>query len=127
MRTHLASLVEDFRSHATETAVVSHRGVRRYATTYGDLAQLTGRFAAELERRGILPGERVVLWGENSADWIAAFFACLLRGVLAVPLDAAGSTHFAERVEGESKMTLRVQLESALMPFLLRYRARWRG
>jgi dolichol-phosphate mannosyltransferase len=35
--------------------------------------------------------------------------------------------HFAERHEGESKMNLRVQLESALMPFLLRYRARWRG
>jgi dolichol-phosphate mannosyltransferase len=30
--------------------------------------------------------------------------------------------HFAERSEGESKMNLRVQLESALMPFLLRYR-----
>jgi long-chain acyl-CoA synthetase len=101
MRTHLASLVEDFRSHATETAVVSHRGVRRYATTYGDIANLAGRFAAELERRGILSGERVVLWGENSADWIAAFFGCLLRGVLAVPLDAAGSAHFAQRVVAE--------------------------
>jgi dolichol-phosphate mannosyltransferase len=32
--------------------------------------------------------------------------------------------HFAERREGESKMSLRVQLESALMPFLLRRRAR---
>jgi dolichol-phosphate mannosyltransferase len=30
--------------------------------------------------------------------------------------------HFAERNEGESKMSLRVQLESALMPFFLRYR-----
>jgi dolichol-phosphate mannosyltransferase len=30
--------------------------------------------------------------------------------------------HFAERREGESKMSLRVQLESALMPILLRYR-----
>lgn len=30
--------------------------------------------------------------------------------------------HFAERSEGESKMSLRVQLESALMPFMLRYR-----
>jgi dolichol-phosphate mannosyltransferase len=30
--------------------------------------------------------------------------------------------HFAERHEGESKMSLRVQLESALMPFTLRYR-----
>jgi dolichol-phosphate mannosyltransferase len=30
--------------------------------------------------------------------------------------------HFAERTEGESKMSLRVQLESALMPFFLWYR-----
>ena len=101
MRTHLASLVEDFRANATETAVVSHRGVRRYATTYGDLAQLAGRFSAELDRRGILPGDRVLLWGENSAEWIAAFFGCLLRGVLAVPLDAAGSTAFGQRVLAE--------------------------
>jgi dolichol-phosphate mannosyltransferase len=32
--------------------------------------------------------------------------------------------HFAERRDGESKMSLRVQLESALIPFLLRRRAR---
>jgi dolichol-phosphate mannosyltransferase len=32
--------------------------------------------------------------------------------------------HFADRREGESKMSLKVQLESALMPFALRRRAR---
>jgi dolichol-phosphate mannosyltransferase len=31
--------------------------------------------------------------------------------------------HFAERRDGDSKMNLRVQLESALVPFLLRRRA----
>ena len=98
MRTHLASLVEDFRNHANETAVVSHRGIRRYPTTYGELAQLAGRFAAEVDRRAIAPGDRVLLWGANSAEWIAAFFGCLLRGVVAVPLDAAGAPEFAVRV-----------------------------
>ena len=98
MREHLASLVEEFRSHAGETAVVAHRGNRRYATTYGELAGIAGRFAAELERRGVAPGERVALWGENSAEWIGVFFGCLLRGVIAVPLDAAGSSEFAGRV-----------------------------
>jgi long-chain acyl-CoA synthetase len=78
--------------------VVAHRGNRRYVTTYGELAQLSGQFAAELERRGIAAGERVVLWGENSAEWVGAFFGCLLRGVIAVPLDAAGSVDFANRV-----------------------------
>ena len=98
MRTHLASLVEDFRHHAAETAVVTHRGNRRYRTTYGELAQLAGRFAAELDKGGIAPGERVVLWGANSAEWISTFFGCILRGVIAVPLDAAGSPEFAARV-----------------------------
>jgi long-chain acyl-CoA synthetase len=98
VRSHLASLVEKFRRQAAETAVVSHRGNRRYAATYGELAELAGRSAAELERRGITPGDRVVLWGENSAEWIGVFFGCLLRGVVAVPLDAAGSSDFANRI-----------------------------
>ena len=98
MRPHLATLVEDLRRHGAQTAVVVYRGNRRYATSYAELAQLTGRFSAELTRRGIAPGERVVLWGENSAEWIAGFFGCLLRGVIAVPLDLAGSPALAARV-----------------------------
>jgi long-chain acyl-CoA synthetase len=101
LRPHLASLVEEFRRNGRQTAVVRYRGVRRHATTYADLATLSGRFAAELDRRGITSGDRVVLWGENSAEWIAAFFGCLLRGVLAVPLDAAGSPEFAAHVAAD--------------------------
>ena len=43
-------------------------------------------------------GDRVLLWGDNGAPWIAAFFGCVLRGVVAVPIDAGGSTDFAEKV-----------------------------
>lgn len=101
MRPHLASFVDDFRRHAAETAIVSHRGVRSYRATYSELAQLAGRFSSELDRRGIGPGDRVLLWGDNSYGWVAAFFGCLLRGVLAVPLDAAGSPDFVARIVGE--------------------------
>jgi long-chain acyl-CoA synthetase len=90
--------VEEFRRHAAETAVVAHRGNRQYRTTYGELAEIAGRFAAELELHGIAAGQRVVLWGENSAEWIGVFFGCLMRGVIVVPLDAAGSGEFADRV-----------------------------
>jgi long-chain acyl-CoA synthetase len=98
VRPHLASLVDDLRRNRRRIAIVRIRGVRRHATTYAELATLAGRFSAELHRRGIGPGDRVVLWGENSAEWVGAFFGCLLRGVLAVPLDAAGSAEFAARV-----------------------------
>jgi long-chain acyl-CoA synthetase len=98
MRDHLATLIDDFRRFDREIAVVGYQGNRRRVATYGQLARLAGRFAALLAERGIVQGDRVLIWAENSAEWIAAFHGCLLRGVLAVPLDASGSAEFAERV-----------------------------
>ena len=53
-------------------------------------------------------GDRVLLWGENSAEWIAAFYGCMLRGVMAVPLDAFGSADFANRIATDVKPALAV-------------------
>lgn len=98
MRAHLATILDDFRRFDRAIAVVRFEGVRRRVATYGEIARLAGRFAALLEDRGIGPGDRVVLWAENSAEWIAAFYGMMLRGVLAVPLDAYGTVEFARRV-----------------------------
>jgi long-chain acyl-CoA synthetase len=101
MREHLATLLDDFRGYSREVAVVRHQGNRRRVSTYGEIAGLAGRFASLLVERGISPGDRVLIWGENSAEWIAAFFGCMLRGVLAVPLDATGTGDFAKRVTAD--------------------------
>jgi long-chain acyl-CoA synthetase len=101
MREHLATLLDDFRSYSREVAVVRHQGNRRRVSTYGEIARLAGRFASLLVERGTASGDRVLIWGENSAEWIAAFHGCLLRGVLAVPLDASGTGDFAKRVAAD--------------------------
>jgi long-chain acyl-CoA synthetase len=106
MRPHLATLVDDFRRHGNATAVVTYRGNRRKSTSYREIASLAERFAAELRRRDIAAGERVLLWGQNGAEWIGAFFGCLLRGALAVPLDAGGGAEFARRVVTETSPKL---------------------
>ena len=108
MRMHLATLFEDFRRFRHDIAVVRMQGNRRRATTYGELARLAGRFGALLEERGIGSGDRVLLWAENSAEWIAAFYGCMLRGVLAVPLDAFGTAEFAARVAEDVRPRLAV-------------------
>ena len=108
MRHHLATLLNDFRRYGREVAVVRYQGNRRRVTTYAQLARLAGRFAALLEREGIRQGDRVLLWAENSAEWMAAFYGCLLRGVLAVPLDAGGTVEFAVRVAADVKPKLAV-------------------
>ena len=100
-RAHLGSLVDDFERHGRNLAVVARHGLRRRKTTYQELAILAKRFGAELSGRGIAKGDRVLIWGENSAEWIAVFFGCVLRGVLPVPVDFASTRDFAERVARE--------------------------
>jgi long-chain acyl-CoA synthetase len=106
MRSTLTTLLDEYRQRGNETAVVSHRGVRRYKANYANIVTLSDRFSAEILRREICPGDRVILWGENSAEWISAFYGCMQRGVLAVPLDASGSTEFAQRILRETNPRL---------------------
>jgi long-chain acyl-CoA synthetase len=108
MRNHLATLIDDFRRYGREIAVVRYQGNRRRVTSYGEIAVLAGRFAALLERRKIGSGDRVLIWGENSAEWMAAFYGCMLRGVLAVPLDMNGAADFAGRVAADVSPKLAV-------------------
>ncbi|WP_446741805.1 AMP-binding protein [Silvibacterium acidisoli] len=116
MRPHLATFVEDFRRHGKQTAIVTYRGNRRTSTSYSELADAASGFAAELMRRGIGLGDRVVLWGQNGPEWAGCFFGCIMRGVIAVPLDAAGSLDFAKRVIRETQPKLIVGDAALLGP-----------
>src|SRR5581483_4819414 len=73
-------------------------GYRLTRWTYKDVAAMAYGFARELDRRQIRKGDRVLIWGPNSALWVAAFFGCADRGVIAVPMDHAASADFARRV-----------------------------
>jgi long-chain acyl-CoA synthetase len=101
VRPHLATLVADFRHYGEQIAVVTHRGNRRFSSTYSQLGELSARCAHAYDQLGLTSGDRVLLWGNNSVEWVAAFFGCILRGIVAVPLDAAGSLEFARRVVAE--------------------------
>ncbi|HTW81133.1 MAG TPA: AMP-binding protein [Terracidiphilus sp.] len=108
MRDHLVTLLDDFRRYGRNIAVVRHQGNRRRVTTYAELVRMAARFAALLEQHGVAAGDRVLLWAENSAEWLAAFHGCLRRGVLVVPLDANGSLDFAARVAADVNPKLAV-------------------
>jgi long-chain acyl-CoA synthetase len=105
-RPHLAVLLDDFRRFGPQTAIVQYTGNRRKATSYEEIATLAGRFAALLAKRNLQPGDRLILWAQNSAEWVAAFHGCILRGVIAVPLDAYGTPNFAARIAADVKPAL---------------------
>src|ERR1041385_754842 len=84
-----------------EIAYVNRRGFRMLRWTYRQLAEMAFRFARELEARGIGKGDRVLLWGDNCAEWVSAFFGCMLRGIVAVPMDKISAPEFARRVAAD--------------------------
>src|SRR5215213_7231929 len=99
MRETLLSFLDDCRAHGEQTAVAHEAGVRLSRRSYARLASSAFQFARELEARGIGSGDRVLFWGENSPDWIAAFYGCLLRGAVVVPLDLKSAPDFVARVQ----------------------------
>jgi len=90
--------LENFRAHREERAYRQRRGYRTESFTYGEVLQMACNFARTLEELGIAKGERVMLWGENCAEWVAVFFGCALSGVIVVPMDDGAAPDFAIRV-----------------------------
>jgi long-chain acyl-CoA synthetase len=105
------SLLEYFRPESRpprEIAVAWRRGYRTVRWTYAELLRTAYRFASELASRGVAKGDRVLIWGENSGEWLAAFLGCLFAGAVAVPMDAIADKNFATRVVGQSGVRLAV-------------------
>jgi long-chain acyl-CoA synthetase len=100
-RQSLVEFLGEFDSSHNETFIVHRRGYRMERTSYGEILDDARRFARELESRGISRSDAVLLWGEPSPAWIAAFFGCVLRGVVAVPIDQVSRPEFASRVASE--------------------------
>ena len=73
-------------------------GYRTWSFTYRETTDRARGFAARLHAEGIVPGQHVVIWGENRPEWIVALWGCLLRGVVLVPIDYRASTEFLQRV-----------------------------
>ncbi len=96
--TTILDYLDNFRRHAREVAYVHRRGYRTQRWTYGEVLNAANQFARELESRDIGKDDKVLIWGENCAEWVAAFFGCLLRGAIVVPLDKIAAPDFARRV-----------------------------
>lgn len=105
-RRSLLEYFDAFYRRGAETAFVQPRGYRWERWTFRQTANAACRFARELEARGVGRGDRVLLWGENSAEWVAAFWGCLLRGAVVVPMDRIAAAEFARRVYEEVDATL---------------------
>ena len=97
----LIDFVQKYAANGNEVAIRHRRGYRMETWSYARIVQEAGRLARELESRGVNKGDSILLWGENSPEWIVAFFGCLLLGAVIVPVDHGSTAEFASRIARE--------------------------
>ncbi|MBO0911117.1 MAG: AMP-binding protein [Acidobacteria bacterium] len=108
MRENVADYLGEFRRLGNNQAYAERAGYRLSRSSYGEVSETSFRFARELASRGIGKGDRLLVWGPNSAAWVASFFGAASRGVVVVPMDDSASPDFAMRVFHEVKAKLLV-------------------
>ncbi|AMY12333.1 Long-chain-fatty-acid--CoA ligase [Luteitalea pratensis] len=95
-----ATLIDFFHDATKRTGpfLVHDDGYRTWTFRYDEVGTAARRLAARLHATGLVKGDAVVLWGENRPEWIVAFWACLLRGIVVVPIDYRSAPSLVDRI-----------------------------
>ena len=86
--------------------------------TYGELATRALQVSGFLKERRIAKGDRVMLWGTNCGEWLAAFWGAMLCGVVVVPMDRTAAPEFAARVFQQVDAKLLISSRGLTVPNL---------
>ena len=94
------TLIDFFKDLVTERGefLVYDDGFRRRSYSYDQVGRAARGFAARLTAGGIAKDSTVILWGENRPEWIAAYWGCVIAGIVVVPIDYRSSPDFVVRV-----------------------------
>ena len=82
---NLAKLLIDIARQQPDRPAVTDA---RHRWTYGEFAGRLIAIGSALRERGLVPGDRVVLWMENCAEFLECLYGCWAAGLCAVPVNA---------------------------------------
>ena len=105
MRT-LLELFQTFRHRGAKPAIIFRTGVRRLVFSYELLAILALKMNALLAEHGVREGDRVLIWAPNSPWWAIAFWGCVARKAIVVPVDFLSDPERAETIAGLTNVRL---------------------
>ena len=97
-RQNLADLFCEF-SQSPDEFIEYDNGYRSWKYTYTQVAHSACSFAIRMEEHKVRKGDKVIFWSENRPEWVAAFWGCILSGVIVVPIDCRTSPRFLRHVQ----------------------------
>ncbi|MBW2992283.1 AMP-binding protein [Candidatus Woesearchaeota archaeon] len=97
----MSTLIDYFNQFAKkEGDAFSYRtGFRSFKIPYKELYNKVLQFAAHLEKNKIKKGDKLLIWSYNSPEWVICFFACVIKGIIVIPVDFRSNKEFAAKLK----------------------------
>jgi long-chain acyl-CoA synthetase len=86
--------------------VVYDNGWRGWKFSYAEIAEMAKALAARLRTERLRKGDHVLIWSESRPGWIAALWACLIEGIVLVPIEPQSSAALFQRIEQQIRPRL---------------------
>jgi long-chain acyl-CoA synthetase len=102
-RQTLISYIEDLSKNKARIGYIYRTQYRKFIWRNGEIYDYARRTATFLQKKGIKKGDRIILWGENSPEWVIAFLGCLLTGAISVPVDDSSPEEFTRKIINKTK------------------------
>ncbi|MCH8049592.1 AMP-binding protein [Patescibacteria group bacterium] len=96
-------LEESAKSFPNKTAFVMRTGYRTVSMTYGQVYDYSVKVATLLRNEGVGKGDKVLLLAPNSPFWVCAFWGCLLRGAVLVPLHTENTPELVKKIAEQTE------------------------
>jgi long-chain acyl-CoA synthetase len=95
------TLIDVFKGFADSPAefIVHDDGYRRWSYSYRQIAAAACAFEARLRDEAIAKGDKILFWSENRPEWLVAFWGCVIRGVVVVPVDYRASADLVRNIQ----------------------------
>lgn len=79
------------------------KGYRTVSIKSDELYKKVCSLRAYLDSLGIKKGHRIIILGHQSIEWVTLYFACILSGIVVVPLDAYTDKELFEKIHKETQ------------------------
>jgi long-chain acyl-CoA synthetase len=105
----LLDILQGFPGRGDKTAMVFRTGVRRFVYSSEQLHTFALKMNGWLAGRGVGEGDTVLIWGPNGPWWAVAFWGCVARGAVVVPVDFMSGLERAGTIAGLTDVRLVIQ------------------
>ncbi len=114
----LQELLPLIRRLGRREAILFDNGFRTWRLSHRQTWRRSAALASRFASLNLKKGDRVAIWSENRPEWVIAFWACVARCLVVVPIDSQSSPALFARIRDESNAQLAILGETVQAPRL---------